>query len=116
MSLNVVRIFVLLEGDVKAYLGISVKREKDGTINMTQQALTERIIKALNLEEESKTHDTEANVILQKGPDGPDRNKDWNYQSIVGMMTFLAGATHPDILFAVHQCSTFNQCQKEFTR
>ena len=38
------------EGNVKAYLGISVKREKDGTINMTQPALTERMIKALNLE------------------------------------------------------------------
>ena len=51
-------------------------------------------------------------TVLTKTTSGDERNKTWNYQSIIGMMMFLASSTRPDILFAVHQCAKFNSCPK----
>ena len=31
--------------------------------------------------------------------------EDWDYRSVVGMLLYLEGSTHPDISYAVHQCA-----------
>jgi hypothetical protein len=39
---------------------------------------------------------------------GKNRDKNWNYASVVGMLLYLAGNTRPDIAFAVHQAARFS--------
>jgi hypothetical protein len=46
------------EGDVGAYLGIDIKRHRDGSLELTQPGLVQKIITAVGLEEKSATHDT----------------------------------------------------------
>ena len=85
---------------------------------MTQPALINRILKALDLDgKKVKMHDTPVNTVLLKDDEGKTRLHDWNYRSIIGMMMFVATSTRPDIAFAVHQCAKFNtnpkRCHEE---
>eukprot|EP00957_Ditylum_brightwellii_P167746 12770078-Ditylum_brightwellii.AAC.1 len=45
----------------------------------------------------------------EKGP-GPQRQHQWQYAFVVGMMMYLASNSRPDIAFAVHQCACFTHC------
>jgi hypothetical protein len=47
-------------------------------------------------------------LILSTDTDGPSREHSWNYRSIIGMLTYLASSTCPDIAFAVHQRARFS--------
>ena len=104
--------------DVKAYLGIKVDKGPDGTITMSQPALIQRILTALDLAGENvRMHDTPANTVLFRDEDGAKRIQSWNYRSVIGMLMFVATSTRPDIAFAVHQCAKFNanpkRCHEE---
>eukprot|EP00957_Ditylum_brightwellii_P197618 15055429-Ditylum_brightwellii.AAC.2 len=52
------------EGDIDKFLGIELKHNKDGSFEMTQPHLTERIIKLLGLEKEDNKWKTSANSRL----------------------------------------------------
>ncbi len=48
-----------------------------------------------------------------KSDQDPERDQQWNYRSVIGMLMFLASSTRPDILFAVHQCAKFNSSPRK---
>lgn len=50
----------------------------------------------------------EVKPVLGKDQNGPERQEDWHYRSIIGMLTFLSACTHPEIEFSVHQCARFS--------
>ena len=80
--------------DINAFLGIKVEKGEDSSITMTQPALINRILNDLSLQDDNcKMHDTPANVVLTKSTSGEERNQNWNYRSIIGMMMFLASST-----------------------
>ena len=95
------------EGDLSAYLGIDITKYRENSWTLSQPFLINRIIKALGLEDDSKTHDTPATDVLTSDKDGIQFNEKWSYRSIQGMLTYLTGSTRPDIQFAVHQTSRF---------
>ena len=72
---------------------------------MTQPAVINQIIEALNIHNDCKLHDTPTNITLSRDKNGKRRKNDWNHRSIIGMVSFLANTTRPDISFAVHQCA-----------
>jgi hypothetical protein len=39
--------------------------------------------------------------------DGPAFNESWQYDSVIGMMMYLANNTRPNITYAVHQAARF---------
>ena len=51
--------------------------------------------------------------ILVKDDNNFNRSQKWNHRSVIGMMTFLAPSTRPDILFSGHQCAKFTSCSKQ---
>jgi len=73
-------------------------------LKLSQPSLIEKIIKTLGLEN-AKTTPTPASIILGKDEDGEEREHNWNYRSVVGMLGYLQQTTRPDISFAVHQCA-----------
>ena len=85
------------EGDLSAYLGIDITKNQNNSWTLSQPFLIERIIKALGLEVDSKTRDTPATEILTSDKDGDPFNEKWNYRSVQGMLTYLAGWTRLDI-------------------
>jgi hypothetical protein len=95
------------EGDVGAYLGIDIKCHPDGSMELTQPGLIQKIITSAGLEENSATHVTPATNLLHDDLSGPEREHTWNYRAIVGMLNYLASSTRPDIAFAIHQCTHF---------
>ena len=84
------------EGDFSNYLVIDITKNKKSW-TLSQLFFIERIIKALWLEVDSKTHDTPVTEILTLDKDGDSFDEKWNYRSIQGMLTYLAGSTRLDI-------------------
>ena len=107
--------FILkVEDDYAGFLGINIKRHDDGTIELVQTGLIDRILKALNLDNDDVTVRLEpaAKEALGKNEDGPPRKESWSYPSLIGMMLYLASNSRPEIAFAVHQCARFNHCSR----
>lgn len=99
------------EGDVGAFLGIQFTRTSTGQMQMTQPGLISKIIKECGLDSESKRHDTPAvTKLLQKDSSGPQREHQWSYRTLIGMLTYLSMSSRPDIAFAVHQCARYSTC------
>ena len=93
---------------MKSYLGMNISKDTNGTITMSQPAIIDKILNSLGICDESKMHDTPANVILTKDEDGNGRKQEWHYHSVIGKMNYLAGTTRPDILFDMHQCAKYS--------
>ena len=69
-------------------------------------------IAPLSVQEESKMHDTPANITLNRDENGKKRVQEWNYCSAIGMIPYQVSTSRPDILFSVHQCARFSSCHK----
>ena len=99
------------EGEVTNYLGVQVERDpNNGSFTLTQPYLIERILGLLgDAVQEANTKSTPAvpKEILHKDELGPARKQSWNYRSLIGMLSYLANTTRPDIAFATHQCARF---------
>ena len=66
------------EGNVDAYLGVQVERERDGHLNITQPFLIKRIINPLGnliIDANTKRTPVEHSNLLHKYEDGPERNQ-----------------------------------------
>jgi len=95
------------ESDVAGFLGILMEKAQDG-IELKQEGLIKRIITSLGLEDCSPKLTPSEKTPLGKDTDGPPRNEEWNYRSVLGMIQYLATNSRPDIAFAVNQCSRFS--------
>ena len=103
------------EGTLTKYLGVDVKHKSDGSFELKQPFLIQRIIDLLGLEVES-LHNTKpipaTKPLLHKDENGEERKNAWSYRKAIGMLTYLQGTTRPDISMAVHQCVRFSQNPK----
>ena len=97
------------DGDLDKYLGVDVKRKKEGSIELTQPHLTERILNQLGMDDAVNPRPTPVTKpLLHKDLEGLPRKYDWSYRRLVGMLTYLQGTTRPDIAMAVHQTARFS--------
>ncbi len=108
--------FVLTdEGDVQSFLGVKVRKFDDNSIELTQPTLINIFLKLLNLDKESKMHDTPAIARPQDYHTAElPREESWNYRSAIGQLNYIAMNTRPDISAAVHQCARFTCAPKKF--
>ena len=89
------------DGGIKNYLGVEVTKKEDGTVELKQKYLIERILKALSLDLEMTDASKPTPAIkplLHKDLAGLPRKYDWSYRSIVGMLGYLQASTRPDII------------------
>jgi hypothetical protein len=96
------------EDDVAGFLGVHIDRRDDGTIELTQTGLIDRIILALGLEGATPRSTPADCGALASDKDGEPCNADFNYPSVVGMLMYLCANTRPNLTFAVHQCARFS--------
>jgi len=102
-----------IEDDVAGFLGVHIDRRPDGTIEMTQKGLIDRIIDALSIDHLGP-RTTPADVApLGKDPEGAPADAYYNYASVIGMMSYLQGHSRPDITYAVSQCARYTHGQKK---
>ena len=99
---------VEVEDSVAGFLGVHMERdESNSSIKLTQKGLTNRIIKALDIDDKPPKHTPAASDPLGKDPDGDPPDGRYSYPSVVGMLLYLCGHSRPDIQFAVSQCARF---------
>jgi len=94
------------------YLGINIKKLDDGSMELTQRGLIDRIIEGMGLQDANSKF-TPVTDTLGKCKDKPIFNERFNYRSIIGMLMYLGNTTRPDISFAINQCARFSHDPRE---
>ena len=97
------------DGDLDTYLGVDVKRHKNGNIELTQKHLIKRFLDVISMDiKEVNSRDTPAiKPLLFKDAEGLIRKQNWNYRQAIGMLNYLQATTRPDLAMAVHQAARF---------
>jgi hypothetical protein len=96
-----------IEDDVAGFLGILLEKQPDGSIELKQTGLIDRIIKVMGLEDSLVKPTPALPEPLGKEEKGAKACEKWSYASVVGMMMYLSSNSRPDIAFAVHQAARF---------
>jgi hypothetical protein len=92
---------------VSAFLGIQIKILTSNKFQSTQPGLTVKILTTMNLENYNGCDTPAATSPIHMDQDGPAFNESWQYDSVIGMLMYLANNTRPDIAYAVHQAARF---------
>ena len=97
------------QGHPADYVGVSVKKLRDGTYDFTQRALIDSIIEDAGLTDAKvKPVPAKVSVQLHAFKDEPPFEGNFNYRSIVGKLNYLAQTTRPDIMYATHQIAKYS--------
>ena len=114
------------EGDIDKFLGIEIQHFENGSFEISQPHLINRILQVLHLDKKNewstatKWRELPGTSILSKEPKGKPRKYEdrWNYRTAVsvGMLTHLQGNSRPDISVHVHQAKGSLSIRREFMR
>lgn len=103
---------IKIEEDVAGYLGILMKKLDDGTIELLQTGLIDRILKTMGLEDSKPVSTPALKEPLLKDEFGAPCQETWSYASVVGMMMYLGSNSRPEIAFAVHAAARHTHSPK----
>ena len=96
------------DGNLEKYLGVDVKKNPNGSIELTQKHLIQRLLQVIGIDDKVNPRPTPAiKPLLFKDLAGLTRKHVWNYRQAIGMLNYLSGTTRPDIAMAVHQAARF---------
>ena len=97
------------DGALDKYLGVDVKRHKDGKIELSQSHLITRFLEVIQMDPNTvNSRKTPAiKPILIKDETGLARKCIWSYRQAIGMLNYLQATTRPDLAIAVHQAARF---------
>jgi hypothetical protein len=96
------------EGHPTDYVGVNIKKLKDGSYEFTQRALIDSIINDVGLKDAKvKPVPAKASLQLHAVKDKPTFDLNFNYRSAVGELSYLAQTTRPDIMYAMHQIAKY---------
>jgi len=106
-----------VEDNYAGFLGVDISESKtvEGAIELLQTALIDRILAALNLDDDGVIIRTEpaSSTPLTKDENGPPQKEHWSYASIIGMLLYLASNSRPNITYAVNSCARFTHRSRE---
>ncbi len=97
------------QGHLAVYVGVNIKKLKDGSYEFTQQALLDSIIDDVGLKD-TKVKPVPAKLSLQLHAFKDDAIFDlnFNYRSAVGKLNYLTQITRPGIMYAMHQIAKYS--------
>ncbi len=96
------------QGHSTNYVGVIIKKLKDGFYEFTQRALIDSIINDTGLEDAKvKPVPTKLSLQLHTFKDEPTFDLNFNYRSAVGKLNYLAH-TRPNIMYAMHQIARYS--------
>ena len=85
-----------VEDNVAGFLGILMEKQDDGSIELKQTGLIDRILKVMDLEDAKEKATPADTKPLGKNEGGLPCQEPWSYASVVGMMMYLASNLRPD--------------------
>ena len=101
------------EGSFAEFLGIKFTTHKDGSIELTQKGLIEKILKTADMEDCNPNYLPAQMTAIGADKKGEPMNESWNYRAIIGMLLYLSTNTRVDIAFAVSQVARFSNEPKK---
>jgi hypothetical protein len=102
------------QGHPADYVGVNIKRMKDGSIGLSQHALIDTIIQDADLQDSKvKAVLAKVNEHLHAHLDKAPFSLNFNYQSMIGKLNYLAQTTRPDIMYAMHQLTKYSSHPRE---
>ena len=97
------------QGHPADYVGVNIKKMKDGSYEFTQRALIDSIIDDVGLKDAKvKPVPAKVSLRLHAFKDEPPFDLNFNYRSAVGKLNYLAQTTRPDIMYATHQVAKYS--------
>ncbi|KAL7528062.1 hypothetical protein ACHAWF_002423, partial [Thalassiosira exigua] len=102
------------EEDAAGFLGVRIKKNKDGLLEMKQERLIERVIEALELDAgttNGKWTSAEKRPLV-KDVNGEEAVGNFS-SSVVGMLLYLSGNLRLVTAFAVKCCACYMFCPKK---
>lgn len=98
--------FEVKEFEAKCYLGLQIEQLIDGSIKISQEAYTKRVIERFGMiDAHSATTPIDNHCALNTDVNGKQTN--FPYREAVGSLMYLANGTRPDICFAVNFVSRY---------
>ncbi len=102
------------QGHPADYVGVRIKKLKNGIIELTQQALIDSIISEVVLNDSTvKAVPAKVSKILDAHLDKPPFSLNFGYRSVIGKLNYLAQTTRPDIVYATHQIAKYSSNPRE---
>ena len=95
------------------FLGIKFEERPDGSFEMTQRGLIDKILDTANMNDCNPNALPAPQAALGKDESGEPMDEKWNYRAIVGMLLYLSTNTRCDIAFAVSQIARFSANPKK---
>ena len=90
-----------VEDDVAGFLGVHIDKKADGTIELTQKGLIQRILRSLDVKKKTTKRTPAVFGALGLDPEGEPAQGTFSYASVIGMLLYLTGHSRPDLQFAV---------------
>jgi hypothetical protein len=115
MELHTLGVDLEREDNAAGFLGVTLDRDASTSLlEMKQTGLIKRVIEALGLDDgyAKGKHTPAKTKPLVKDADGELAHGGFSYSSVVGMLLYLSGHTHPDISYAVNCCDRYMFCPK----
>jgi hypothetical protein len=102
------------QGHPTDYVGVSIKKLKNGIIELTQRALIDFIISDRALgNSKVKAVPAKVSKILHAHLDKPPFSSNFGYCLVIGKLNYLAQTTRPDIVYATHQLAEYSSDPRE---
>ena len=78
-------------GEIGAFLGIQIERNKNDTFYLTQTGLIKKVLVTAGMENSKSTVKTHASTTpLGLNADGESFHESWEYPVIIGMLLYLS--------------------------
>ena len=92
------------EGEIGDFLGIRIDKTGSKKFTLTQTRLIAKVLKESNMESFKNAKLPSAIVSLVIDADGEPFNESWDYDTVVGMLTYLSTNSRPDITHDINHC------------
>jgi hypothetical protein len=102
------------QGHPADYVGVSIKKLKNGVIELTLRALIDSIISDVALGD-SKVKAVLAKVseVLHAHLDKPPFSLNFGYRSVISKLNYFTQTMRPDIVYATHQLAKYSSNPRE---
>jgi hypothetical protein len=97
----------------ECFPGIQIKRLTSNKFQLTQPGLIDKILTTMHLENCNGCDTPATTSPIHVDQDGPVFKESWKYDSMIGMIMYLANNKCPDIAYAVHQAARFTHHSRQ---
>ncbi len=102
------------QGHPADYVGVNIKKMRNGSHEFTQRTLIDAIIKDVNLTDAKvKPVPAKVSMSLHAFKDAPPFNLNFNYRSIVGKFKYLTQTSRGNIMYTTHQIAKYSSDPRE---